>query len=119
MQANPYSGNRRLQGLWRAALLMLAPGWVLGQTPDLLPGNGALLPANPHLYADVVLEGDAVSGAYTFHPLVQDIGKNAAIHVVALVSGDTGEQWFRLESGRWLTWDRNVATLRSRDTPQI
>lgn len=95
--------------------LILAPTGSVAQTIEALTGNGTLVPAQPHRYADILLEGDVLSGTYTFQPQPADIGKQADVYLVARISEGGTEQWYRLDKGRWLSWDGDLSTLMPTD----
>lgn len=80
-------------------------------TANVLQGSGTLNVANPHRYADVVVEGDAVSAAYTFAPQAADVGKSANLYVVARIAGDTSQSWALGADGTWQGWNGNPQSL--------
>ncbi|HEY0962057.1 MAG TPA: beta-propeller domain-containing protein [Pseudomonadales bacterium] len=104
----------------RLALAMAATGTLgiaAAQAQDVamakvLQGSGSISLAKQHRYADVVVEGDVVSAAYTFAPQADDVGKSANLFVVARIdNGDTTQSWALSSNGKWQAWDGNPQSL--------
>ncbi|MDY6982554.1 MAG: beta-propeller domain-containing protein, partial [Pseudomonadota bacterium] len=102
----------------RLVLAMAATGTLgiaAAQAQDLanvLQGSGTISIANPHRYADVVVEGDKVSATYTFTPQTADVSKNANLYVVAhIADGDTGQSYALGADGKWQPWNGNPQSL--------
>jgi hypothetical protein len=81
-------------------------------TASELQGSGSISVAKPHPYADVVVEGDVVSAAYTFTPHTGDVGKSANLYVVARIAdGDTANSYALGADGKWQEWNGNSQAL--------
>lgn len=81
-------------------------------TASVLQGSGSISVAKPHRYADVVVEGDAVSAAYTFAPLAGDVDQTANLYVVARIADGDAAQSFALSAdGKWQPWNGNPQAL--------
>jgi uncharacterized secreted protein with C-terminal beta-propeller domain len=86
-------------------------------TASVLQGSGSFSVAKPHPYADVVVEGDAVSAAYTFTPQQGDIGKIASLYVVARIAdGDSASSFALAPGGTWQAWNGNTQSLSAYDS---
>jgi uncharacterized secreted protein with C-terminal beta-propeller domain len=107
-------GHGTLTRLMSAVTLSVVSTLAIAQgTPaaNSLQGSGTIRLAEPHLYADVFVEGDIVSARYGFTPQAADVGKTASLYVAARIDDGTAVHWYGLVSGKWQAWDGNMATL--------
>ncbi|MGV3591237.1 MAG: beta-propeller domain-containing protein [Gammaproteobacteria bacterium] len=81
-------------------------------TANVLQGSGSISVAKPHRYADVIVEGDAVSAQFTFAPQAGDVGKRADLYIVARIGdGDTAQSWALASDGKWQVWNGDIRSL--------
>ena len=77
------------------------------KSPD---GDGWISINKPHRYADVFLDSDRFTGAYTLTPQVADIGRTAKLVVVAHVN----DRWYSHDGAAWQLWNSaRMADLRT------
>ena len=77
------------------------------KSPD---GDGWISINKPHRYADVFLDSDRFTGAYTLAPQVADIGRTAKLVVVAHVN----DRWYPHDGAAWQLWNSaRMADLRT------
>jgi uncharacterized secreted protein with C-terminal beta-propeller domain len=72
-------------------------------------GDAWVAISKPHLYADVFLDRDHYSGAYTLTPQASDIGKAARLLLVAHVDA----RWFSHDGNAWQPWTGNLNELKT------
>jgi uncharacterized secreted protein with C-terminal beta-propeller domain len=72
-------------------------------------GDAWVAISKPHLYADVFLDRDHYSGAYTLTPQASDVGKAARLLLVAHVD----ERWFSHDGTAWQPWTGNMNALNT------
>lgn len=104
------TSHRLLPGL----ALSLAASLAAAQDPaavNALAGSGSISAAEPHRYADVLVEGDIVSAAFTLAPQAADVGKRASVYVAARITEGAAVRWFSLAGGKWQPWDGDLASL--------
>lgn len=110
-------GRNRMNGL----VLVAAAAGTLGisvtqaqdhATASVLQGSGSISIAKPHRYADVIVEGDAVSAHFTFVPQAGDVGKRADLYIVARIGdGATAQSWALSSDGKWQAWNGDTRSL--------
>lgn len=94
------------------SVTLLLSGPLLAQdgmrnSPD---GDAWISIAKPHRYADVFLDSDRFTGAYTLTPQTADIGRTAKMVLVARVN----ERWYSHDGTAWQPWNSGrIADLRT------
>ncbi len=91
-----------------SAPLLAAEGIRL--SPD---GDGWVRIEKPHRYADVLLDSDDFTGAWSLRPLPDDVGKAARLLLVARVNN----RWYSHDGADWQPWNSSrPAELRTHAT---